>query len=383
MAGEPEEIIETVAEPNSLRASLEAGFSAAESAAPEIKPATIPEPAPQTPDPESAAAKIARDEAGRFAAKPDEPKAAAAPEAKPADPATIVQPETAQKEAPQGEPILPPAAWTAASKAKWEALDPSVKAEIAKRESDMTSGLHKQAQAIKRFEQMDAAIAPHRNYLAINGLDEPTYVRSLIAADEMLRGPNPLNALAQIAGMYNIDLRQFGQPGQQAQQGQQIPQQQPQQDPRYQALEQTVVGLQQTLAQQTSFAQQTAQAQQQAQIESFAKDHLYFENVRPQMAALLRSPNLAQQAESDPLGAMKAAYDQATWATPDIRKLLISEQTAKAQEATRAEASAKANEARQASGSVTGSPTPGVIPQRQGPAPSIRESLESQFAATA
>jgi hypothetical protein len=379
-----EEIVAPEA-PISVRASLEAGFAAAEAApAPvtEIKPATIPEPKADAPKaPVVDAAQVARDEAGRFAAKTNDAptadlKSADAPKT---DTKITDTPAAAPTEAPQ-EPIPAPAALSAVAKSQWATLPPVIQAEWAKRERDMDAGLQKQAVQLKRFERIDEAIAPHRNYLAINGLTDESYLRSLIAADGMLRGPNPGDALAQIAGMYNIDLRQTGQPGQQPQQAQQ-PQPQAQPDPRYQELVQTVASLQQTVAQQQSAAQESVNTQRQSQIDNFAKDHLYFENVRQQMGALLRSPGLAELAETSPLDAMKSAYDQACWAHPEIRPLLLAEQTATQEAAARAAVSAKANEARQASGSVTGSPTPGTGPVRTGPAPAIRASLEQGFAA--
>lgn len=358
-------------EPVSLRSALEANFAADEAKSattapeikPEIKPAIIPDPA--NPAPEAKAQP--RDETGKFAPKPADDEAA-----KPVTAETKIpdSPEAAAPEAP-AEPILPPAALSAAAKAKWATLDPAMQAEWSKRETDMVQGMQKQGDQLKRFQRMDEVIAPHRNFLAMNGQDEVTYVRSLVAADELLRGPNPLNALAQIAGMYNIDLRQLGGPAQAVQPGQQpAPQAQP--DPRYQALEQQIAELKQSQAQQLTNAQQTEQAQLQAQIDAFAKDHLYFENVKGPVAALLRSGEAATLDE---------AYDMACWARPDIRPLLQKEQADKAAAAERAAASAKASEARQASGSVTGSPAPGATPQRSGPAPSIRESLERQFGA--
>lgn len=356
-----------VAEPVSLRSALEAGFAAdaAKSAdAPvEIKPATIPDPA----KPVTEAGVQPRDETGKFAPKPADGEAAkpVTAETKP-----TVQPEAAAGEAPK-EPIPAPAAWTAPAKAKWATLDPDVQAEIAKRETDMVQGMQKQGDALKSLQSINEAIEPHRNYLAINKMDPAIYVRSLMAADELLRGPNPLNALAQIAGMYNIDLRQLGQPAQAVQPGQQ-PQPQAQPDPAVQQLQRELAELRQSTAQQQSAAQETEQAQLQAQIATFAKDHLYFENVKGPVAALLRSGEAATLDE---------AYDMACWARPDIRPLLLKEQSDKAAAAQRAADSAKANEARQASGSVTGSPTPGAAPVQTGPSPSIRESLERQFGA--
>lgn len=346
-------------EPSGVRALLEAGFAADAAKSTEIKPATIPDPANPEPKPV-----VNRDEAGKFAPKPadgETPKPVA--ETKITD-----SPEAAKPEA-QAEPILPPAALSAAAKAKWATLDPVLQAEWSKRETDMTAGMQKQGDMLKPLQAISEAIEPHRNYLAMNKMDPATYVRSLVAADELLRGENPLGALGQIAGMYNIDLRQLGAPAQAAQQGQQ-PAQQAQPDPQYQALAKELADLKQSVAQQHGAVQQTEQTQLQNQVDAFAKDHLYFENVRGPVAALLRSGDAATLDE---------AYDMACWARPDIRPLLLKEQSDKAAAAERTAASAKAEEARKASGSVTGSPTPGAAPMQGGPPPSIHDSLTRQF----
>lgn len=351
-------------EPVSVRAGLEAAFAADAAKSgetPAITPAAIPDPAAA---PEVKAAP-ARDETGKFAPKPADGEAA-----KPvsADTKITDKPEAAAPEAPK-EPIPPPAALSAAAKAKWATLDPAMQAEWSKRETDMTQGLQKQGDQLKSLQSISEAIEPHRNYLALNKMDPATYVRSLVAADELLRGPNPLGALGQIASMYNIDLRQLGQPAQAGQPGQQ-PAQQAQRDPMLQQALNEIAELKASQAQQQSAAQQTETTQTQGQIDAFAKDHLYFENVRPEMAALLRAGTATD---------MASAYEMACWARPDIRPLLQKEQADKAVADERAAASAKANEARQASGSVTGSPAPGATPARSGPSPTIHDSLARQF----
>jgi hypothetical protein len=86
---------------------------------------------------------------------------------------------------------------------------------VLKRETDVSKGFEERATQLKRYEPLEQVIAPHRIVWRSPERTRP-YVRSLIAADEMLRGPNPIQALAQIAQLYNVDLRQFAQPGQAA-----------------------------------------------------------------------------------------------------------------------------------------------------------------------
>jgi hypothetical protein len=363
MPPEQAEDLTAVQEAPTLRASLEAAFAAdtgdAPAAAAPVPAAASGAPAAPVAPAAAAAGDRPRDETGRFAPKPAEGAA----------PTAAATPPTGQSaapgtEAPQ-EPIRPPAAWSAPAKAKFATLDPELQAEIAKRERDVDKGMAERAAHLKRYEPLEQVIAPHRNYLAMNGLDDATYVKSLIAADEQLRGPNPAQALAFIARTYGIDLRGFGQPGQQqpAQQAQQV-------HPQIQALNQQVAQLTQTLTQQQTAQQQAAATQTQSEIDAFAKDNMYFENVRSEIAALLRAGVVDN---------LPDAYRKACWSRDDIRPLLIEKETADRAAATTAAASAKARDARQAGGSITGSPAAGSVPVRTGPPPSIRESLEAQF----
>lgn len=302
---------------------------------------------------------------GKFAAKgsSDTADQGAALEAPRSDAGTTTtdQPAAAGAEAPSGEPIRPPAAWSAVAKSKFSTLDPEVQAEIAKRERDMDKGLAERASELKRYEPFEKVIGPHRNRLAMAGTDEVTYVQSLIAADELLRGPNRQQAIQQIAQMYGINLGQPAHQGQQQPQGAQLP-------PEYQALAQTVAQLQQSFTQQQSAAQQLENARTQSEIDAFAVDHMYFENVRPDMIAMLKSgisDNLAD------------AYRKACWARDDIRPLLLKEDSDKAAAALRA----KANDARQASGSITGSPTPGAAPPSANANGSIEDDVTAAWRA--
>jgi hypothetical protein len=103
-------------------------------------------------------------------------------------------------------------------------------------------------------------------------------------------------------------------------------------------------------------------------VEAFAADpaNLYFENVRDRMSALLRAGAATDVAD---------AYQQATWSDPDVRQALLRQSEAGRQGQASDAARAKAAQARHASGSVTGSPSPGSSPGRGGPAPTLRDEL--------
>lgn len=344
-------------EPDDLRETLSAAFaddgSTDTSAAPPSPAA--PEGDAEAPNASASPDAPVRDEHGRFAPKEG---------VKAADTQTIpATPAIAAPEAPP-EPIRAPATWSAQAKADFATLAPHIQQEVLKREADVSKGFEERATQLKRYEPLEQVIAPHRDRLALAGLSEDQYLRQLIAADEMLRGPNRLQAIVQIAEGYGVDLRQLVQPGQMQQQPQaQLP-------PQVQGLAREVAELKASFTQQQSAAQQAAQSQTQAEIDSFAKDHLYFENVRADMAALIR----AGQATD-----MASAYDMACWARPDVRPLMLAEQEKTKQAQAVEAARAKVGQARQAAGSITGSPSPGSAPQRGGPDLSLEDELREAF----
>lgn len=351
----------------SLRDELSQAFEAPSQSIPIPEGTTITNepmaaPAVEVKAPEPLAATVgegpARDEHGRFA-KPGEVVQAPGAE-KPQD----VAPKA------QAEPIQPPASWSATAKAMWATLPPPIQAEVAKREADVTKGFNDRANQLKRYEPLEQVIAPHRERLALAGIDEGAYVRSLVTADEMLRGPNRLQALQHIAQSYGIPLQSLAQ-GQSDQP--------PAQVDRYQQLQDQVTTLSTQLSQQRQAEAQAQTSQLTSTIERFAADpaNLYFENVRPQVAALLKAG--VQGATYDEM--LKNAYEQAVWANPETRAAVTAQQAEKQRTEAEAAARAKALQARNASGSVIGSPSPGSAPT-QDAASTLRGELERQFAAS-
>lgn len=206
--------------------------------------------------------------------------------------------------------ILPPRSWTAAAKAKFATLDPDVQQEVLRREKEIDDGKAQWDTKAEKYNKLDAVFAPVRDRLTLNGLTEDTYIRALVQADEMLRSNGP-QAIQLLAQQYGINLAaMFGQQG--------GPQTQPvngQPDPQIQALLQEVQALRAERQQETTQRQDQDKQATQAQIDAFANDpaHLYFDNVKPEMAALLQSGAAKDLPE---------AYDMACHARKDIRQLL-------------------------------------------------------------
>lgn len=302
-------------------------------------PSPAPEPTPEANDAPAPEAETgpARDEAGRFAPKSNEPTTEAPQE-----------PET-----PGAEPIRPPASWSAQAKSDFATLPPHIQQEVIKRERDIEKGLGKRASELKRWEPLDQVIAPHRERWQSHGVDEATAIGQLIAADAYLRR-DAASAIRDLAQAYGLDIRTLAQQ----------PSGQP--DP-LQPLFGRIQTLEQQLAAQAETARQAEQAQVSKAIEAFKKDATYFEEVKDAMAVLIQNG----MANGDTYEArLKDAYDRATWANPDIRALIQKDQS-RAQQDLVAERE-KAAKAKAAGGSLNGSSNGAAV---DGPAPTLRDEI--------
>lgn len=296
----------------------------------------------------------ARDEHGRFAPKEEEaaPVEAAAKET---PKATTTAPDPKAQEAQaveQPKAIQPPKAWSPEAKAAFLEAPAAVQQAMLKRNEEMEEGQKQWSAKAESFNRLDKVLAPHREKWALNGVSEDQAIAQLIAAQNLLE-TRPYEAIAYLARISNVDLRRLvapsqGQPGQGQQQLPDIGQ-----HPLVQQLTQQV----QTLTQNLTSRQQAEEEQHRnatlSEIEKFASDpeHIYFENVRPKVAALLRADGL--EGKASPQERLKAAYDEACWATPNVRALMQAAAAKKAADA------AKVKDARNASGSVAGAPGPG------------------------
>jgi hypothetical protein len=310
--------------------------------------------------------------APKDAAQPAE-AAAAAPNPEPAAPAPEKEP---QAEATPIPPSLP-----AAVKAKWATLDPDVQKAFAKIEESVQTAKAEWGRKGERLNRLEEIIAPHRDAWAVQGLDDQQALTRLVAAEKVLR-ETPAQGIVYLAQAYGVDLTQLAQstgaaaPGAQpGQPGLVAPAQSA--DPALsEALEQ-IRTLKTQVEQLKQGTEQASLATVQAQIAEFSSkpENLYFENVRE---------DVARRLETGAATTLQDAYDQAIWASPEIRPLLLKAEqdkiagdaAARAQAAqAEAQARAKAQAAQHASGSVTGAPGPGATAPRPGSTGDLREDI--------
>ena len=252
-----------------------------------------------------------RDAHGRFQSRqaPAEMEITAVEPEAPAEEITDQGENEGEAEAPA--PIDTPASWSAEAKEIFAKLPLDAQKYIAQRESERETFLTQKSQeaaTLKRqFEPLNQLIEPRRNVWASNGLSPEQAIGQLIGIAERATA-NPVEFIKQFASDNGIDLATMAQtPGNQGQPTELAP----------------------VISEINSIKQQLHQeklAGMNRQIEEFkaAPGHEHFEDVRKQMAALMRD-GLATD--------MQTAYDMAVWANPTTRERLQKAQ----QEAAEAE----------------------------------------------
>lgn len=264
--------------------------------------------------PEEAAARI-RDQQGKFAKA-----AVAAPaEGAPVDPA-----------AQQAAVDAAPNTWKKEAAAEWAKLPPSARAEIQRREADFHKGIEGYKEAAGFGQTMRQVVAPHMQTLQALGVAPEAAISNLMATEAKLRYGSPQEKAAEFARL--AEYYQIPMDGVQQRQEQlaAIP-------PEYRAMEQQNAQYRQMIEQQNMSVQQQQEAALNSEISTFAADpaHSHFESVKGHMSALLQ----AGQAKD-----LSDAYEQAVYANPTTRAVMLQQQTAAAlAEKTKAAQAAKAS----------------------------------------
>ncbi len=303
-----------------------------------------------------------RDDKGRFAAKVDEP---AKVEAKSV--AYPIVPAKAEGVAPAvAEPVVadtalrPPPGWSPAAKVAFAALPAEVQQSVAKREDEVNKGFAKLAEyrPLERFiEQarqsgttLDRAL---ENYTGIERALRSDFVGGIANLCQR-QGVDPIALANVILARNGVTPTQPGETGAA-----------PQANQNAQRVDLSPV-MQKISALENYIQQQQSQGVQ-SEIQRFASDpkHTFFDNVKEQMGHLINAGVAADLAD---------AYDKACWANPEIRGLLIKQQSAPSDQSASAKA---ATQARQAAKSITGSPIAGA--SKGGPATSIEDEVRAAF----
>jgi len=245
----------------------------------------------------------ARDATGKFAPREVEPqiKAEGAEPSDTPEPVTDADPAQATEQQPS-KAIEPPKGWSADAKAKWSTLDPSIQAEVAKREADIDNGGRQWSEQRRAYDEM---LTPVKGLAQRNGVPEGEALKRLVDASEWLER-DPKSFLQSYAQHYGINLTIAEQ---------QNPRPQSQPDPYIAKLHETVQRIEGTLA-----SQQEKEINSVIQTFASSPGHEHFDTVKVEMGRLM---------QIDPSLSMDDAYDKAIWSNKDIRANLLAAQAPK------------------------------------------------------
>jgi hypothetical protein len=277
----------------------------------------------------------------------------------------------AETEQPLAQPAAvvsgPPGGFSPRTKADWEKITaayPHLAADIAKREKEIADGF-------AQYEGM-RELRPYVEMARSRGQSLKQALDNYTGIEAALRDPRQsLNAVLHLANNAGYPPQRLAMElapylgSQPAQNG--APQLSATQTVDPSMFQQWLNPLEQKIQSIESLFQRQQEAEKQRTmtaistvVERFKSvpEHRYYQNVEPSMTRLIESGVVPST--GDYAADLKAAYDMACWQDPEIRTLLISEQTAKT-EAARVKAEKEAGEkARQASRSITGSPSSAV-----------------------
>jgi len=231
--------------------------------------------------------------------------------------------------------LAPPPGWAPAAKAAYASLPPEVQEAVARREVEVNNGLAK----LREYKGLDeyADMARTSGTTLKDALD-----RYRAAEDSLER--DFFGGIANLCQMYQVHpmqlvqqfARVFGGQGGQPQPGQP----QPSQD--MSLLARQLRDTQDTVRTLISERERAEQDAINQHLADFSADHMYFEDVRADMALLIREGRAAS---------LEEAYNKACRMHPEIGDLLIKEQAAPQN------ARARVDQARRASsGLKTGAP---------------------------
>jgi len=255
----------------------------------------------------------------------------------------------------------PPPGWSVASKSAWNDLPEAVRADIAKRETEVSNG----------FAQYKGLgeLKPYAEAFERSGMSIKQQFDGYLQMDRALQ-TNFADGIKAICQHYRVDPTELARviAPQGAPQGQQQP------DDSIRAalspLQREIEVLKQERANEQRLAQQREQQSAVETIQSFATDpkHPYFENVKATMGRLIQTGEATDLSD---------AYEKACWANPEIRAVRLKQEAADRAKAETQRRQAAATQARASAKGLTGSPAPGGT---SAPAPTnqpLRSRLEA------
>lgn len=313
---------------DSLREALSSAFDAAEPTNEEVKPSVPPveEEAPVAASSESAPASDEQEGTD----PPQEPVKAEQSEEKPEE-----KPETPAA----NKYDKPPGSWKPAAREKWATVDPEVRAEIYRRDAEVSRGISQYQADAKVGREFQEVVKPFEGTMRAAGVTPSQAIQSLLQTDHSLRFGTPVEKaqrVFEIMAFYGVSAEHLASVIDGTARQPEVP-------PEVAQLQARLAQLEQGRQVEQSRTVDTLRSE----VDRFASDpaNEFYRDVRDQMATLLEK-GVARD--------LKDAYDQAVWANPETRKVLLQRQAAEQVQ----KVSQNAQRARAASSSIRSSGEP-------------------------
>ncbi len=236
-----------------------------------------------------------------------------------------------------------PASWTPKAREHWAKLPPEIRAEVQKREKEISDGLQQASGHKKMAEEYYSVVAPYQQLIQAQNSTPAQAVSNLMqTAARLTMGTQVQKAqvLTEIIKNYEVDIETLDQ----VLSGQELPQG-PNAD-LAKLLDERLAPVQQFMSQVESGRQQSQQSRVE-DVNTFAADpaNEFFEDVRMDMADLVEMAS--KRGESLTL---KQAYDKACAMNPQVSEVLATRKAASSTVVSEAELAKK----RRAASSVRG-----------------------------
>lgn len=279
------------------------------------------------------------------------------------------------KSGPKAQGERAPASWKPEAREHWAQLPENVRAEVARRESEVARTLQESAEARKTAEAVMKTIEPYQAFIKAENSNPIQAIDNLMSTAARLRTGTAPELAQLVAGIVNqygtgrfgnafIEMLDSALAGQ-------APRQDPQQIAIEQVLNQRLAPMQNMLTQfqQAQMAQQQQVAQAaQSEVQNFLDQAEFGNDVREDMADLLETAQRRGQNMS-----LQDAYKKACLMNDNVRSVLTQRVRAKgAQQTTQA-----AQKARSAAVQVSGSAPMGAL--KQDPT-DVRSAIEAAIA---
>lgn len=309
-----------------------------------------------------------RDERGRF--KPRAAKEAEAQEKQPQDETGATeQPDDAQNPSS----AAPPPSWSIKAKAAWERVPAEVRAEVAKREVEVSHGLA----ALRDYKDLK----PYAEMAQQHGTTISRALDHYIAVDRLMK-QDLAGGMATVAESYGLPRERIGQVFAELAQryGAQISASSApsngqaeaisEDDPLAALVKPFLEPVLKELNELKSHHSQRAEQDRNSQVQSLASEitrfsadpkNVYYANVERDIVRIFDKGMI--EFSGNPAKDLQAAYDLAIRMNPEIQEALIEKRLAEAQGTQRQREQKATDKARQAARSMGGSRVPGTVIQ--------------------